>query len=128
MRKHYDIGRIVQNAVLLSDPQIYENFLYETDDPEGFEQIEGEIEELSEMLPEGIGVLDLPEMICGNMKTKVYGKATCSSTNGHLILNNKTMNRVIFHSEAEAIAAGYRPCAICFPEAYDKWKKNGQNK
>ena len=30
--------------------------------------------------------------------------------------------RVFFADEATAIAAGYRPCANCLPEAYKAWK------
>jgi methylphosphotriester-DNA--protein-cysteine methyltransferase len=29
---------------------------------------------------------------------------------------------VFFADEATAIAAGYRPCATCLPEAYEQWK------
>ena len=31
-------------------------------------------------------------------------------------------HRVFFADEATAVAAGYRPCAICMPEAYRAWK------
>jgi methylphosphotriester-DNA--protein-cysteine methyltransferase len=31
-------------------------------------------------------------------------------------------HRVFFADEATAIAAGYRPCARCMPEAYRRWK------
>jgi methylphosphotriester-DNA--protein-cysteine methyltransferase len=31
-------------------------------------------------------------------------------------------HRVFFADEATAIAAGYRPCARCMPEAYRLWK------
>lgn len=31
-------------------------------------------------------------------------------------------NRVFFRDEATAIAAGYRPCAVCMPNEYAKWK------
>jgi methylphosphotriester-DNA--protein-cysteine methyltransferase len=29
---------------------------------------------------------------------------------------------VFFADEATAIAAGYRPCAACLPEAHARWK------
>lgn len=124
-RKHYDIERIVHNAETLSDPQVYESFLYECEDPEGFAEIENEITELSEILPAGISVLDLPSTICGNRKTKVYGKATCVATNGHLILNSDNPYGEIFDSIHEAEAAGYRPCSKCMKDDYLKWKKEG---
>jgi hypothetical protein len=31
-------------------------------------------------------------------------------------------NRVFFRDEATAVAAGYRPCAVCLPEKYAAWK------
>ncbi|MGO0060087.1 Ada metal-binding domain-containing protein [Brevibacillus fluminis] len=31
-------------------------------------------------------------------------------------------HRVFFADEQTAIAAGYRPCAICLPAAYKQWK------
>jgi methylphosphotriester-DNA--protein-cysteine methyltransferase len=48
---------------------------------------------------------------------KIYGKLSCSSGK-----KMKVANRVFFHNEAEAIAAGYRPCAHCLPEKYKAWK------
>jgi methylphosphotriester-DNA--protein-cysteine methyltransferase len=30
--------------------------------------------------------------------------------------------RVFFADEQTAIAAGYRPCAVCLPERYAEWK------
>jgi methylphosphotriester-DNA--protein-cysteine methyltransferase len=30
--------------------------------------------------------------------------------------------RVFFADEADAVAAGYRPCARCMPEKYRAWK------
>lgn len=30
--------------------------------------------------------------------------------------------RVFFLDEASAVAAGYRPCAVCMPQAYAAWK------
>ena len=121
---HYDINRIVQNAKLLSDPQIYECFVYDCEDSEGLEEIESEINELANLLPSGISVLDLPKTLCGNRKTKIYGTAVCSATNGHSILDNGSSSRVILKSEKEAQELGLRPCAKCKPEEYAKWKMN----
>ncbi|MGD7277739.1 Ada metal-binding domain-containing protein, partial [Ralstonia pseudosolanacearum] len=33
-------------------------------------------------------------------------------------------HRVFFLTEADARAAGYRPCAVCLPQAYAAWKKS----
>jgi methylphosphotriester-DNA--protein-cysteine methyltransferase len=32
---------------------------------------------------------------------------------------------VFFADEATAVAAGYRPCAVCMRERYDAWKGAG---
>jgi methylphosphotriester-DNA--protein-cysteine methyltransferase len=32
-------------------------------------------------------------------------------------------NRVFFGDERDAIAAGYRPCAVCMPEAFRAWRE-----
>jgi methylphosphotriester-DNA--protein-cysteine methyltransferase len=31
-------------------------------------------------------------------------------------------HRVFFADETTAIAAGFRPCAVCMRAAYDRWK------
>jgi methylphosphotriester-DNA--protein-cysteine methyltransferase len=30
--------------------------------------------------------------------------------------------RVFFLDEATAVSAGFRPCAVCMPERYARWK------
>ena len=48
---------------------------------------------------------------------KIYGKLSCTSGK-----RMKVENRVFFKNEAEAIAAGYRPCGHCMRKKYLKWK------
>jgi len=48
---------------------------------------------------------------------KIYGTLSCASGK-----KMKVKNRVFFHNEEEAIAAGYRPCAHCMREKYSEWK------
>lgn len=122
--KHYDINRIVWNAKLLRDPQIYECFVCDCEDQEELEEIESEIDKLVNLLPSGIGVLDLPQTLCGNRKTRIYGTAVCSATSGHSILNNRSSSRVILKSEKEAQELGFRPCAKCMPKEYAKWMRD----
>ncbi len=126
IKKHYDIERIVQNAELLSVPEIYESFLYECEDPDGFHEVEEEIDEFAGLLPEGLSILDLPKTICGNKRTKIFGKATCSATNGHLVLNSTLSDSMVFESKEEAISLGYRPCARCMPKDYAKWRASSR--
>lgn len=46
--------------------------------------------------------------LAGNKRLKIYGKLDCSSGK-----RMKTINRVFFGSENEALAAGYRACKKC---------------
>jgi len=54
----------------------------------------------------------------GNKKLKIYGTLKCRS--GKRMTRK---NRVFFGSEAEAIAAGFRPCGHCLAQKYKTWKK-----
>lgn len=121
-KKHFDFERIIKNAQTLLIPEVYECFLYDCEDPDGFHEIEDEIEELAELLPQGIDILDLPNIYSGNRRTKVFGKASCSATNGHLILEQDGTGRQLFENAVEAIALSFRPCARCMPVEYAKWK------
>ena len=53
----------------------------------------------------------------GHKKWKIYGKLKCRSGK-----RMKKENRVFFNLEADAKAAGYRPCGHCMPIAYQQWK------
>jgi hypothetical protein len=63
-----------------------------------------------------------PGTLGGHRRQKVYGRLDCPSAlrwiaNGHYV-----RHRVFFADEATAVAAGYRPCAVCMPDRYRKWK------
>jgi len=53
----------------------------------------------------------------GNTPAKIYGTLNCTSGK-----RMKAENRVFFQNEAEALAAGYRPCGHCMRKEYLKWK------
>jgi len=53
----------------------------------------------------------------GNNRLKIYGTLRCSSGR-----RMKDDNRVFFSSEAEARAAGFRPCGNCLKHVYRLWK------
>ncbi|MBP5469851.1 MAG: hypothetical protein J6Z11_11485 [Candidatus Riflebacteria bacterium] len=53
---------------------------------------------------------------------KIYGWLDCPSVKKYLAIGHYAKNRVFFLDEKTAIAVGYRPCAICMPEEYKKWK------
>lgn len=56
----------------------------------------------------------------GYRKAKIFGLLSCRSGK-----RMKAENRVFFKSEAEALAAGYRPCGHCMQPQYEHWKRSG---
>ncbi|MVM31441.1 metal-binding protein [Spirosoma sp. HMF4905] len=54
----------------------------------------------------------------GHRPGKIYGTLTCRTGK-----RMKPENRVFFRNETEAIAQGFRPCAVCLPGAYKAWRK-----
>lgn len=121
------IGRVVKNAQMLSIPEIADCFFYECEDYEGLNSIIEEIDELRDSLPEGIGILDLPETYCGNTKSKIFGVATCEATHGHKFFEEDANSRIFFESPENAYELGYRPCRRCMHEAYLDWKEMTDN-
>lgn len=67
---------------------------------------------------------DIPGTLGGNKKLKLYGRLNCPSAIRWIDKGKYISNRVFFENEEVAIAAGYRPCAICMPNEYKEWKKN----
>ena len=56
-------------------------------------------------------------LLGGNARLRIYGRLGCPSGR-----RMRRENRVFFESEAEAVAAGYRPCGICLRDEYRRWK------
>ena len=65
----------------------------------------------------------IPGVLGGNRRTHIYGTLNCPAALRVLKKGGYKTNRVFFHKESVAIAAGYRPCAICMPERYRQWKE-----
>lgn len=63
-----------------------------------------------------------PGTIGGHRRLKIYGRLDCPSALRYIAKGQYVKYRVFFADEETAIAAGYRPCARCMPEAYKKWK------
>lgn len=62
----------------------------------------------------------------GHRKNRVYGQLSCKAARRALEHGRSyEQQRVFFADEATAIAAGYRPCAVCMPEQYQAWKAAG---
>lgn len=53
----------------------------------------------------------------GNRELKIYGTLRCKSGK-----RMKASNRIFFASKKEATRAGFRPCAHCLHNEYQKWK------
>ena len=58
----------------------------------------------------------------GYRRKKIYGRLDCPSALRHIAKGEYVKYRVFFKDEETAIAAGYRPCAVCMKEAYELWK------
>jgi methylphosphotriester-DNA--protein-cysteine methyltransferase len=67
---------------------------------------------------------DTPGLLGGNKSLKIYGHLDCSSALRWIAKGHYIRHRVFFKDEETAIKAGYRPCAVCMPEAYKTWKSN----
>lgn len=52
----------------------------------------------------------------------IYGRLDCSSALRAVAEGTYQASRVFFASEADAIAAGYRPCGNCLRGQYRAWK------
>jgi methylated-DNA-[protein]-cysteine S-methyltransferase len=64
-----------------------------------------------------------PGTLGGHRRSKGYGRLDCPSALRWIATGHYTAHRVFFADEETAIAAGYRPCAVCLPERYREWKE-----
>lgn len=79
--------------------------------------------------PDGFAYLsDIPGTIGGNKKLKIYGKLDCPSAKRWIEKGYYVKNRVFFKDEDTAVAAGYRPCAVCMKHKYIEWKNSIEEK
>jgi methylphosphotriester-DNA--protein-cysteine methyltransferase len=58
----------------------------------------------------------------GHRRSKIYGRLDCRSALQAIASGGYVPHRVFFADEATAVAAGYRPCAVCCPEQYRAWQ------
>lgn len=66
---------------------------------------------------------DTPGIYGGYKRGKLYGRLDCSSALRAIAKGGYIKHRVFFADEQTAISAGFRPCAVCLPEKYARWKK-----
>ena len=64
----------------------------------------------------------VPGRFGGHRKSRIYGRLDCASALRAIAAGGYVAQRVFFADERTALAAGYRPCAVCLPEAYAAWK------
>jgi hypothetical protein len=63
-----------------------------------------------------------PGRFGGHRRSRVYGRLDCRSALRAIAAGGYVRQRVFFADEETAVAAGYRPCAVCLPDAYRAWK------
>ena len=63
-----------------------------------------------------------PGTLGGNRRLRLYGRLDCPSALRAIARGGYVRRRVFFADEATAVAAGYRPCAMCLPAAYAAWR------
>lgn len=64
----------------------------------------------------------------GHRRRKIYGRLDCPSALRVIARGGYVRFRVFFADEETAIAAGYRPCAVCCRDRYLRWKASGGRK
>lgn len=63
-----------------------------------------------------------PGTLGGHRRSRIYGRLDCPSALRAIASGGYVAQRVFFADQATAVAAGYRPCAVCLPGAYRAWK------
>ena len=58
----------------------------------------------------------------GHRGTRIYGRLDCPAALRAIARGGYVRHRVFFRDAATARAAGFRPCAVCLPREYARWK------
>ncbi|MFE6775186.1 Ada metal-binding domain-containing protein [Streptomyces sp. NPDC057702] len=64
----------------------------------------------------------VPGALGGHRAGRLYGRLDCPSALRALARGGYRAQRVFFADAATARAAGYRPCAVCLPTEYARWR------
>lgn len=67
-----------------------------------------------------------PGTLGGYRPARIYGRLDCPSARRAIAAGGYVRHRVFFADEPTALAAGYRPCAVCLPTQYLRWKARQQ--
>ena len=65
---------------------------------------------------------DRPGTLGGHRRTHIYGRLDCRAAAQAIARGGYVRHRVFFADAETAVAAGYRPCAVCLPAAYQQWR------
>jgi hypothetical protein len=63
-----------------------------------------------------------PGAFGGHARSRIYGRLDCPGALRAIARGGYVRQRVFFADEETAFRAGYRPCAVCLPAAYETWK------
>ena len=66
----------------------------------------------------------VPGTLGGHRGGRLYGRLDCRAALRAIARGGYAKLRVFFSDEATAVAAGYRPCAVCMPSEYAMWKES----
>jgi methylphosphotriester-DNA--protein-cysteine methyltransferase len=69
----------------------------------------------------------VPGTFGGHRREKIYGRLDCRSDLRWIAKEHYVKHRAFFADEAMAKSCGYRPCAICLPDAYRRWRALGSD-
>lgn len=67
-----------------------------------------------------------PGTLGGYRRRRLYGRLDCPAALRAIARGGYVSQRVFFLNEEIARSAGYRPCAVCLPEQYAAWKRQGR--
>jgi methylphosphotriester-DNA--protein-cysteine methyltransferase len=74
--------------------------------------------------PDGIPFASrTPGAVGGHRRTKVHGLLDCPAALRAINRGGYVKWRVFFADDEAALSAGFRPCAVCLPEKYRRWKE-----
>ena len=65
-----------------------------------------------------------PGTLGGYRCGRLYGRLDCRSALRALAAGGYRTDRVFFSDAATAVAAGYRPCAVCLRDDYNRWRSS----
>ncbi len=71
---------------------------------------------------------ETPGFLGGHRRTRIFGRLDCPNARRWLEKGHYVRHRVFFRDDATARSAGYRPCAVCLPDAYRAWKAGRSTK